>query len=79
MLIGELAGLTGTTTSAIRYYEGLGLIEPIGRESGRRLFGEGTPSRLKARIERLQAVAQTLRDSLDCGCQAWDRCPIVVS
>jgi DNA-binding transcriptional MerR regulator len=120
MLIGELADRTGITTSAIRYYEELGLIEPVGRESGRRLFGEGTPPRLRAisaareagfslaeirmllgsqaagtdewrslveakidsveaRIERLQAIAQTLRESLDCGCQAWDRCSIVVS
>jgi len=120
LLIGEVAGQTGLAPSTIRYYEELGLIEPCRRESGRRLFAEGTTRRLRAvaaareagfslaeigrllgsqadgtgewrslveakidsveaRVERLQAVARTLRDSLDCGCRAWDQCPAVVS
>ncbi len=119
LLIGEVADLTGLATSTIRYYEELGLIRPVRRESGRRLFEEGTPRRLRAisaareagfsleeigrllgsqaagtdewrslverkigsveaRAERLQAIASTLRDSLDCGCQMWDLCPLVV-
>ena len=120
MLIGEVADRSGLATSAIRYYEELGLIEPVGRESGHRLFTEEVPRRLRAitaareagfslaeiglllssqaegtdewrslveakidsvqtRIERLETIARTLRESLECGCRAWDECPIVLS
>lgn len=34
--IGELAEHTGVTTSALRYYDELGLVRPAARESGRR-------------------------------------------
>ena len=44
--IGELARQAGTTTSAIRYYEERGLIEPVGRESGRRRFAPSAWRRL---------------------------------
>jgi MerR family redox-sensitive transcriptional activator SoxR len=105
--------------SAIRYYEEIGLVEPAGRESGRRLFPESTANRLRAiaaaqeagftldeigrllnsqaegraewralveakideveaRIDRLETIAGTLRDSLTCGCRAWDECPILL-
>ena len=118
MLIGEVSDRSGLATSTIRYYEELGLIEPVGRESGHRLFAEEAPRRLRTitaareagfslteigrllssqaegtdewrslveakidsvetRIERLEAVARTLRESLECGCRAWDQCPIV--
>lgn len=118
LLIGEVAERTGLATSAIRYYDELGLIEPLGRESGRRLFAESVANRLKAitaareagfsldeirslldsqaegtgewralvgskiaevrcRVERLQAIETTLRESLSCGCRAWDECPIL--
>lgn len=119
LLIGEVAQRAGLATSAIRYYEELGLVQPIGRAAGRRLFDESTANRLRAiaaaqeagftldeirrlldsqadggaawrdlvvakitevqaRIERLQAIAATLHHSLQCGCRAWDECPIVV-
>ena len=118
-LIGEVAAETGLATSAIRYYEDLGLIEPVGRVSGRRLFPDSVPRRLRAitaareagfsldeirrlldsqtegsddwielvqakiietqgRIKRLRLIEKTLRDSLTCGCRAWDECPIVL-
>ena len=48
LLIGEVAQRAGVATSAIRYYEELGLIEPAGRDSGRRLFPESAPRRLRA-------------------------------
>lgn len=119
LLIGEVAQRSGVATSAIRYYEGLGLIQPAGRASGRRLFPESAARRLRAitaareagfsldeiqrlldsqaegtndwvdlvegkigeidqRIKRLRAVKRTLRDSLSCGCSAWDDCPILL-
>lgn len=120
LLIGEVARRTGLATSAIRYYEELGLVEPAGRVSGRRLFPESTAGRLRAitaarqagfsleeiqglldsqaegtdqwielvqakigelgvRIKALRDVQRTLRDSLNCGCKAWDNCPILLS
>lgn len=118
-MIGEVAEHAGLAPSAIRYYEQLGLIRPVGREAGRRRFAESAPNRLRAitaareagfsleeirrlldsqaqgteewrglveakitqvqaRIERLQMIEGTLRDSLECGCGAWDDCPIVI-
>ena len=118
LLIGEVSEKPGVATSAIRYYEELGLIRPLQRVSGRRLFGDEAAARLRAitaareagfsleeirrlldsqsegtrewrtlveakiasveeRVDRLRIVAQILRDSLECGCRAWDECPIV--
>lgn len=120
LLIGEVADRSGVAASAIRYYEGLGLVEPVRRESGRRLFGDQAPNRLRAiaaareagftleeirrlldsqtegtdewrtlveakissaeaLVDRLQGIAEILRDSLCCGCRAWDECSIVSS
>jgi MerR family redox-sensitive transcriptional activator SoxR len=119
LLIGELAQRAGMAPSAIRYYEEIGLVEPAGRESGRRLFPESMANRLRAitaaqeagftleeirrllnsqaegrgewralveakideveaRLDRLRTIAATLRESLTCGCRAWDECPIVL-
>jgi MerR family redox-sensitive transcriptional activator SoxR len=39
LTIGELAERTGVATSALRYYEELGLLEPTTRVSGRRCYG----------------------------------------
>lgn len=118
-MIGEVAELCGLSTSAIRYYEKLGLIGPAGREGGRRLFDEEAPARLKAisaaceagfsldevrrlldsqsegtqdwrdlveekihdveaLVQRLAAISRVLRESLECGCSAWDRCTLLV-
>ena len=38
LTIGELAELTGTATSALRYYEELGLLRPPARVSGQRRY-----------------------------------------
>lgn len=38
MSIGELAECTGVATSALRYYDELGLVRPAGREAGRRRY-----------------------------------------
>ena len=119
LLIGDLAERAGLAPSAIRYYEQQGLIRPVGREAGRRLFAESAANRLRAitgareagfsleeirrlldsqaegtevwrdlvvakvaqvrsRIERLEVIEATLRESLECGCGAWDECPIVI-
>lgn len=46
MTIGEVAGRTGFRTSALRYYETTGLLEPALRVSGRRLYDETAIDRL---------------------------------
>jgi MerR family redox-sensitive transcriptional activator SoxR len=119
LLIGEVAELSGLSTSAIRYYEQLGLIDTAGRLSGRRVFPDSAWTRLKAitaardagftleevrrlldsqaegtedwralveekirdveeRVQRLGAISAILRESLECGCSAWDHCTLLV-
>lgn len=39
MTIGQLAAQTGVTTSALRYYDQLGLIRPTARSGGQRRYG----------------------------------------
>ena len=40
MSIGELSERTGVPTSALRYYDELGLVLPVARASGRRRYAE---------------------------------------
>jgi DNA-binding transcriptional MerR regulator len=62
LTIGELAKRTGVATSALRYYEELGLIpEPV-RVSGRRRYPESAVG-LVGMILLLQDVGFTLRES----------------
>lgn len=44
--IGELAEMTGATTRTLRYYEELGLLQPIRNTSGQRIYGDSALSRL---------------------------------
>jgi MerR family redox-sensitive transcriptional activator SoxR len=44
--IGQVASAAGLATSAIRYYEKIGLLPPARRSSGRRRYSEGVLSRL---------------------------------
>ena len=46
MRIGEVAAQAGLATSAIRYYERLGLLPPARRVNGRRVYGEDVRLRL---------------------------------
>ena len=50
MQIGELAKRSGVQSSAIRYYESIGLLTPQGRVGGRRIFVEEA-------LERLTVIA----------------------
>jgi len=40
LTIGELSERTGVATSALRYYDELGLVRPPAREGGQRRYGE---------------------------------------
>ena len=46
LTIGELAHRAGLATSAIRYYERVGLLPPAARVSGQRRYGEDAVARL---------------------------------
>jgi DNA-binding transcriptional MerR regulator len=48
LTIGELARRAGVTTSALRYYEELGLLPPPTRFSGQRRYPESAPRRVAA-------------------------------
>lgn len=59
--IGELAALVGLGTSALRYYEREGLLEPAGRAGGRRYYDERGLLQLAA-ILYWQEAGLTLRE-----------------
>ena len=64
MTIGEVARRVGLRTSAIRYYESLGLLPPPRRQSGRRDYGEGVIHRLNV-LQFARASGFTLREIRD--------------
>jgi MerR family transcriptional regulator, copper efflux regulator len=69
--IGEVADRTGFATSALRYYEGIGLVVPVTRtEAGYRLYDEGTLSRL-AFIARAKQLGCSLEEITDL-VRIWD-------
>jgi MerR family redox-sensitive transcriptional activator SoxR len=61
LLIGELAERAGLATSAIRYYESIGLLPEPYRVSGQRRYGEDTLERLEF-IAAAQQAGFTLRE-----------------
>src|ERR671930_391637 len=44
--IGDLGRRTGLATSALRYYERVGLLKPEGRANGRRYYGPASAERI---------------------------------
>jgi DNA-binding transcriptional MerR regulator len=69
--ISEAAGLSGFTASALRYYEGIGLVEPAVRTpAGYRLYDDDTLTRLGfvARAKQLGCSLEEIYDLLD----IWD-------
>ena len=63
--IGQVADRTGFTASALRYYEGIGLVEPATRtDAGYRLYDEMTLTRL-AFIGRAKQLGCTLEEITD--------------
>jgi DNA-binding transcriptional MerR regulator len=80
MRIGELAERTGTTTRALRYYEGLGLLPARRTANGYRTYDE-SDQRLVAEIRSLLEIGFALEDTrpfVEClrsGHSAGDVCP----
>ena len=46
MTIGQLAASTGLRASALRYYEKVGLLKPVARSNGRRVYTSSAASEL---------------------------------
>jgi MerR family redox-sensitive transcriptional activator SoxR len=61
MTIGDVARRTGLATSAIRYYERIGLLPAAARDHGRRRYGDAVLPRL-ALVAFAQASGFTLRE-----------------
>jgi len=61
LAIGELARRTGLASSALRYYERVGLLSPAGRAGGRRYYGASSAERV-ALIHLCQDAGFTLRE-----------------
>jgi MerR family redox-sensitive transcriptional activator SoxR len=59
--IGELARHTGLASSALRYYERVGLLSPAARAGGRRHYGVSSAERV-ALIQLCQDAGFTLRE-----------------
>jgi MerR family redox-sensitive transcriptional activator SoxR len=59
MSIGQIARRVGTATSAIRYYEEIGLLPPPARVNGRRRYDASALQRLRV-IEHAQRAGFTL-------------------
>jgi DNA-binding transcriptional MerR regulator len=73
--IGEVAEHSGFTASALRYYEGIGLVVPAGRTgAGYRLYDDGTLARLAfiARAKQLGCTLEEIHDLV--GLWDGDRC-----
>jgi len=61
LTIAEAAAATGLTTYTLRYYEQIGLIDPVPRRSGQRMYGE-TDMRLIQFVLRLRGTGMPMRD-----------------
>src|SRR5262245_49130113 len=59
--IGELSRRTGTASSALRFYERVGLLAPDGRANGRRYYGSASAERI-ALIRLCQEAGLTLAE-----------------
>lgn len=69
--IGEVAARSGFTTSALRYYEGIGLLVPVGRtDAGYRVYDDRALDRL-AFIARAKELGCTLEEITDL-VSIWD-------
>jgi DNA-binding transcriptional MerR regulator len=62
--IGEAAALSGFTASALRYYEGIGLVEPARTASGYRSYDDDALERL-AFIARAKQLGCSLEEITD--------------
>jgi DNA-binding transcriptional MerR regulator len=62
--IGRLAERTGVPATALRYYDGLGLVPPVAREGGRRRYDDAAVARV-GMILMLREVGFSLAEIAD--------------
>jgi MerR family redox-sensitive transcriptional activator SoxR len=89
LLIGEVARRAGLSTSALRYYERVGLLPPAARISKRRIYDSkvlgririillaldaGFTIKLDAQVTRLTQMKSILNDSFHCRCTRIEDC-----
>jgi DNA-binding transcriptional MerR regulator len=76
MRIGVLAERTGTTVPTIRYYEEIGLLRPVARKGGQRIYDHEDARRLafirRCRdfdfsIEEVRALLSLMQKNTSCG------------
>ncbi len=63
--IGEFAKLAGTNLRTLRYYEEMGLINPVQRSEGKFRFYSPAQVKRVAAIKRLQGLGLTLKEVQD--------------
>ncbi|KAF1007156.1 MAG: HTH-type transcriptional regulator AdhR [Luteibacter sp.] len=61
LTIAEAAQTSGLTAYTLRYYEQIGLIDPVPRRSGQRVYGD-TDMRLIGFVQCLRATGMPMRD-----------------
>jgi DNA-binding transcriptional MerR regulator len=61
LTIAEAALATGLTTHTLRYYEQIGLIDPVPRRSGQRIYGEAE-MRFIQFVLKLRCTGMSMRD-----------------
>src|ERR671919_285014 len=72
--IGELARRTGVATSALRYYERIGLLSPAERVGQRRHYSPSSAER-DARIADAQRAKKLITHGLECPHRDLLACP----
>ncbi|KJV33355.1 MerR family transcriptional regulator [Luteibacter yeojuensis] len=61
LTIAEAATATGLTAYTLRYYEQIGLIDPVPRRGGQRIYGEAQMRTIQF-VLRLRATGMPMRD-----------------
>ncbi len=59
--IGELASITGVTVAALRHYDDVGVVTPVGRVGGKRRFDRDAVSRVNF-VRRAQVAGFSLAE-----------------
>ncbi|WP_432589110.1 MerR family DNA-binding transcriptional regulator [Streptomyces sp. HD1123-B1] len=76
LTIGELATRSGLATSALRYYEELGLIHSRRTAGRQRRFARTWSHRIDQQIADLERLKRKLAGCIGCGCLSLRKCTL---